>query len=372
MEEQGKKSREAVIVRTSIIGIIANAVLAALKALIGTITGSIAIILDAVNNFTDMVSSIVAIGGTKLAAKRPDRKHPMGYGRIEYLGSLSIAGLILYAGITAVVESVDKIIHPTPVEYTTVSLIILAAAVIVKLLLGRYVKAQGKKVDADALVASGTEAMFDAIMSTSVLACALLNRFTGINAEPYLGVVISLMIIKTSTEMLLKTVNDLIGIRSDPELVRAVKRSVKSVPNVRGAYDVVLNSYGPSRVYGSLHIEVPDTMTVDELDRLTRQIEKTVLKDTGVNLTGVGIYAKNTHDEAIIEMRNEVYRIATRHEWAIGAHGFYVDIEKKEMRFDTVVSFDKQFDEAEAEITAEVKAAFPGYEVFVGADADIS
>ena len=159
--------RNKVIIRTSIIGIIANIFLAAFKAAVGLAANSIAVVLDAVNNLSDALSSIVTIIGTRLANKLPDRKHPLGHGRIEYLSAMLVSALVLYAGITALIESVKKIITPEEADYSMVSLIVIASAVIVKILLGRYVKAQGEKVNSGSLIASGSDATFDAILSAS-------------------------------------------------------------------------------------------------------------------------------------------------------------------------------------------------------------
>ena len=167
-------SRDKVIIRTSIIGILANVMLAAFKAIIGLASNSIAVILDAVNNLSDALSSIITIVGTKLAGKLPDKKHPLGYGRIEYLSAMIVSGIVLYAGITSAVESVKKIIHPEKPDYSVTSLIIIAVAVGVKIILGRFVKAQGEKVHSGSLIASGSDAMFDAILSSSVLASAII------------------------------------------------------------------------------------------------------------------------------------------------------------------------------------------------------
>ena len=165
-------NRDKIIIRTSVIGILANVLLAGFKALIGIVSHSIAVLLDAVNNLSDALSSIITIVGTKLSGRLPDKKHPLGYGRIEYLSAMVVSGIVLYAGITSAVESVKKIIHPEQPDYSVVSLVIIAVAVAVKIALGRYVKAQGKKVNSGSLVASGSDAMFDAILSASVLACA--------------------------------------------------------------------------------------------------------------------------------------------------------------------------------------------------------
>ena len=159
--------RNSVIIRTSIIGIVTNVFLAAFKAVIGLMSNSIAVILDAVNNLSDALSSIITIVGTKLAGKLPDKKHPLGYGRIEYLSALTVAGIIFYAGVTSAVESVEKILYPEKPEYGTISLVIIAAAVVVKIVLGKYVKSQGETVNSGSLIASGSDALFDAVLSLS-------------------------------------------------------------------------------------------------------------------------------------------------------------------------------------------------------------
>ena len=188
--------RDKIIVRTSIIGILVNVLLSSFKLAVGLISHSIAVMLDAVNNLSDALSSVITIVGTKLANKAPDKKHPLGYGRIEYLSALIVAGIVLYAGITSLVESVKKIIHPQTADYSTVALIIIAVAVVVKLILGLYVKKQGEKAESGALRATDADALFDAVLSLSVLASAIIFLTTGYSIEAYVGVVISVVIIK--------------------------------------------------------------------------------------------------------------------------------------------------------------------------------
>ncbi|MBP5618582.1 MAG: cation transporter, partial [Clostridia bacterium] len=211
--------REKGIVRTSIIGIVTNVFLAGFKAAIGLLSHSIAVTLDPVNNLSDALSSVVTILGAKLGGKQPDKKHPLGYGRIEYLSSMIVAALVLYAGITSLVESIKKIIHPEAADYSTVSLIIISVAIVVKLLLGLYVKKQGKQVNSGALTASGSDALFDAILSASVLASAIVFLIWGVSLEAYVGVVIAIFIIKAGLEMMVETLNDIIGKREDAETV---------------------------------------------------------------------------------------------------------------------------------------------------------
>ncbi len=364
--------RNKIIVRTSIIGILANVFLAAFKAAVGLLSHSIAVILDAVNNLSDALSSVITIVGTKLAGKKPDKNHPMGYGRIEYITSMLVAALVIYAGITSLVESVKKIIEPETPEYSTLSLIIIGVAVVVKILLGRYVKKQGEKVNSGALIASGSDASFDAVLSASVLVCAIIFTATGLSLEAYVGVIISGFIIKAGIEMMLETLNEILGHRGDGDLIRKLKKLLSEEEEVYGAYDLILYNYGPSKDYASVHLELPDTMTVDEVDRLTRRQQLKVFKETGVILTGVGVYSHNTADDEAARIRNEVQKAVLSHEWALQLHGFYADTVNKTMRFDVVMSFDVDREEALATVIKEVQAMYPDYDLQIVSDVDVS
>lgn len=365
-------SRDKVIIRTSVIGIAANVLLAAFKATIGIVSHSIAVTLDAVNNLSDALSSIITIVGTKLSGRLPDKKHPMGYGRIEYLSAMIVSGIVLYAGITSAVESVKKIFHPEQPEYSTVSLAIIAVAVVVKIVLGRYVKAQGEKVNSGSLVASGSDAMFDAILSASVLACAIVFMVSGVSLEAYVGAGISAVIVKSGIEMMIETLNQILGERADKETTDQIKQLLTEEPVVRGAYDLIMYNYGPDKDLASVHLELPDTMTVREVDRLTRKLEAKVQRETGVILTGVGVYSYNTGNTEAARIQNDVRERVLAHDWAVQFHGFYVDVEAKEMAFDVVMSFDIAPREGVEIICREIQQAYPDYRIVVAPDIDAS
>ena len=214
--------RDKIIVKTSVIGILVNLVLVAFKATIGIMVNSIAITLDAVNNLTDALSSIITIIGTKLAGRAPDKDHPYGYGRIEYFSSVIIAVIVLLAGITALEESVPKIFNPVLADYTFVSIFIIAVAVVVKFLLGRYVKGKGKEINSQSLVASGSDALFDAVLSLSTVVAAIISYFWNISLEGILGTIIAFVIIKAAIEMLSETLSSMIGTRVDSEITDKV------------------------------------------------------------------------------------------------------------------------------------------------------
>ena len=371
MESVAKK-RENIIVRTSLIGILVNVFLAASKMAAGLLSRSIAIVLDGVNNLSDALSSVVTIIGAKLAGRAPDKQHPLGHGRIEYLSSLIVSALVIYAGISAMISSVDKIIHPEEPDYSTLTLVLMGVAIVAKLVLGTYVKNQGKKVHSVALVASGSDASFDAILSASVLVCALLFILLKVSLEPYVGILISLFILRAGIGMMRETISAILGQRADPETTKAVREILTSEPGIRGAYDLILHNYGPERNYASVHIELPDTMTVAEVDKLTRRMETKVFEQTGVILTGIGIYSYNTGNDWASRVHNQVQELVLKHDWALQMHGFYMDVKEKAIMFDVVLNFGVEPKEAVEQLTQEVQELVPGYTVAIVPDIDIS
>ena len=361
-------SRQDKIVKTSIIGIIVNLILVVFKAFVGIITNSIAITLDAVNNLTDALSSIITIIGAKLAGRAPDKNHPYGYGRIEYFSSVIIAAIVLWAGITALMESWPKIFNPDVTSYTTVSLIIIAVAVVVKFVLGQYVKGVGEDINSQALVASGSDAFFDAILSLSTLIGALISIFFHISLEGILGVIISFVIIKASIDMLKETLDSMIGARVDSELSRKIKESICEIPEVYGAYDLSLHNYGPEDMQGSVHVEIDDNLTALEIHNLTRQISFKIFKEFSIALT-VGIYARNNKYNNI---RNELYEIASKYEEVIEIHGFIVYEEENLITFDIIVDFDANREEVKNKILSEIKEKYPNFNYIMIDDYDVS
>ena len=360
------------IVRTSAAAILTNLLLAACKAAAGVMTHSIAVTLDAVNNLSDVLSSVITIAGMKLAGKRPDREHPMGHGRIEYISAMVVSVIVLYAGLSALRESVVKILHPVPVQYGVVPLLILTAAVPVKILLGLYVRKTGEKVHSGALIASGTDALSDAALSGSVLAAALLYLAFGISLEAWVGLLIACFIIRAGIGMIRETADDILGKRADENKTREIRRILNAQPQVKGAYDLILHNYGPEREYGSVHLELPDTMTVEEVDVLSRKLEAEVYAETGVILTGIGVYSYNTEDSEAAAIRNTVQEKVLSHDWALQLHGFHVDTEAKAMEFDVVMSFDIDARRGLDILGEEIRALYPDYSVSITPDVDMT
>ena len=368
--------REKEIIKTSIIGIIGNIILVGFKAFVGLVAGSISIVMDALNNLTDALSSIITIVGTKLSNKRPNKKHPYGYGRIEYITSTLIAFLILFAGGMAIYESIKSIIdyfqNGTMPEFEVYSIIIIAAAIVVKVGIGLYFRHKAKKTDSDALDASGKDALFDSILSTSTLVGMLVAKFFGLYVEGYLGIIIGLFIIKSGIEVLMESLSSMIGDRFDKELVVKIKNDINSIDGVLGSYDLILNSYGHNKNIGSVHIGVKDNITSKEIQEIERNITSLMYSKYNTIIT-VGVYAENINDEESKKIHDGILKVIKDYQYILQIHGFYVDFQKKLINFDLVISFDDEKPhETIQKIKEEISKNNPDYVVIINYDQDFT
>ena len=353
-------NRNQQIIRTSMVGIAANLFLAAFKAVAGWVAGSVAIIMDAVNNLSDALSSVITIVGTKLSEKPADRNHPFGYGRVEYFSAIIIAVIVVSTGIMSLVESVGKVIHPSPPSYSAVTLTIIIVAIVVKLVLGAYVKRQGSRLQSNALQASGADATFDAVVTLSTLASAGIMLLTEVNLDGILGAAISPLIIKAGIGMIGAPVGQLLGESISNEMMRSIKQDVKQIDGVMGVYDIILNYYGPNAIIGSLHISVPDTMTAARIHGLTRSITQLLYDKYHVIVT-VGIYAVSTSGR-LKQLEESVLAFAEHYPHVVQVHGYFYLEEKHTITFDVVtdesVSDDNTFHQ---ELMQAMRKAYPDF-----------
>lgn len=363
--------REKAIVRVSAVGIVVNIVLVAFKAAVGFVSGSVAIIMDALNNLTDVLSSVITIVGTKIAAKAPDKKHPYGHGQVEYVTSITVAVVILLAGVTALVESGKKIVEPEAAVYSVLSLIIIAVSVAGKLLLGRYVKARGRALNSEALIGSGTDALLDALISLSTLAAAVVSMLWHVNPEGWLGLVIAVVMLRSGVQLLMTSLGEIIGARVDSELSGRLKAFICRYPGVLGAYDLTLHRYGPEKIIGSVHVELPDETTAKDIHALTRRISEDVFQDFGILLT-IGIYASNTSVGEFAGMKEELRSLIVEYPEVLQMHGFYVDTGRGLVTFDLIIDFEsKRKEMIRDQLIARMKERYPDYDFAVVLDSDI-
>ena len=371
-----EKLREKEIIKTSFIGIVGNFFLVMFKAFVGIIAGSISIIMDAVNNFTDALSSIITIIGTKLSAKKPNKKHPYGYGRIEYITSTLIAMFILFAGGMAIYESIKSIIdyfkNGTMPTFEIYSIIIIASMIVVKVLIGLFFMNKGKRIDSDALKASGMDALFDSILSTSTLIGIFIAKYLGFYVEGYLGIAIGLFILKSGFEVLKESLSSMIGDRFDKEYVLNIKNEISKIDGVNGTYDLILNSYGHNKNIGSVHIGVSDTLSAKEIQAIERTITGMMYYKYNTIMT-VGIYAENFSDDFTNNTYKSILKIINKYKTVLETHWFYIDNEQKTINFDLVISFDDEKpNETIESIKTECESLVNNYKIIINYDQDFT
>ena len=371
-----KNIREREIIKTSFIGIFGNIILVLIKAFVGIIAGSISIIMDAVNNFTDALSSFITIIGTKLANKMPNKKHPYGYGRIEYITSTLIAILILFAGGTAIYESIKSIIdyfkYRSMPQFEIYSIIIIASAIFVKVLIGLFFRYKGKKIDSNALRASGLDALFDSVLSLSTLIGMIIAKYANVYIEGYLGILIGIFIIKSGFEVLKESLSSMIGDRFEKEYINEIKNEILNVSGVLGCYDLILNSYGHNKNIGSVHIGVSDELTAIQIQAIEREISNIMYNKYDTIMT-IGIYAENLSDDFSKNIYGKILEIINKYEHVLQIHGFYVDYSSRSIYYDLVISFD---DDKPAETIRKIKEEtlkiINDYNIVINYDQDFS
>lgn len=362
------RARDHEIVKASVIGIVGNMLLVVFKLIVGFVSHSIAIILDGVNNATDALSSIITIVGTKLAGRRPDKNHPFGYGRVEYLTSVVIAVIILVAGVISLRESILKIIHPGTPTYSAITITVIIVAILAKVVLGIVFKRYGDKTKSEALIASGIDSDYDAVLSAGTLVVAIVQNVWGLNIDGFVGIIISVVVCKAGIEVLRDALAPIIGSPEDKELVASIRKYILAFPEVHDVHDVILDNFGPNKVIGSVHIKVSDTLSAREVGELSRQITKGLKEKFCVDLT-VGIYTENTTDE-YAPMKEELDAAVKEHKEITGVHAFYVDPDTKKCYFDLVMDVEADGKRIEEELIQDLHRKHPDYSYDVQIDTD--
>lgn len=367
--------REKKIIRTSWTGVAVNILLSAFKAVTGIVANSIAIVLDAINNLSDAFSATVTIIGMKVAGKPADKEHPYGHGRAEYFTAIIIAAVIVIAGITSLVESFKKILHPEPTEYTVAALVVLITAIAAKIVLGKYVKKTGREVNSESLIATGSDALFDALITGSTLLAAICgmvfgDRLSMVPVDGILGALIAVVIVKAGYEMMMKPINELMGERIPTGLAKSIRSEICRIPPVMGAYDLQLHNYGPEQIIGAVNISIPEEMTAQQIHFLTQHIKEDIQKKYGVMLT-IGIYAVITGDKDIVAMQESISSMVESMPGVLQVHGMFINTADRKVSFDIVIDFSvKDIAALKKDIAACIGARYPGFDVQVHIDKD--
>lgn len=351
--------RSRIIARTSALGVCANLFIALVKVILGIITSSIAIVSEGVNNATDALTSVLTLVGAKLATKKPDKKHPFGYGRIEYLTSLIIAVVILISGVEMLIESVKLIFTPAELSVTYMSLAIVAFSAVIKFFLGTYTVKMGKKMGSGSLVALGVDSRNDCLVSFITLASATVFLIFDFSVDAYAGIITSVLIVKAGFEILKDTVSELLGRAGEKDLADRLYEEIRQTEGVINAADMMLHNYGPNSYSGSVNIEIDHTKTVGEIYQFIHALQLRIMKEYNVVMV-FGVYAVDNDSERSKCVRETVENFIGEYGHIKSYHAIYFDSLSDKLYCDLVVDYElKDWDRLKMDFTEYMKIRYP-------------
>lgn len=315
------EEREKIGTQASIAGIAVNTGLFILKFLLGTMMRSMAVIADGFNNLSDVASSIVSLIGFRVAGKKPDAKHPFGYGRIEYISALVVSFLILTTGLSVIKDSFSSIFKPTELTVTTIGFIGLLISIIAKIILGLYTKRLGKKINSVSLIASGTDALNDVIVTLATIVSIVVFRFFKVNIDGYIGCIVALFIIKAGIEVVVDALGPLLGQPADKEIVDKIEELILAGKGIVGVHDLVVHNYGPGRVFASAHAEIPSDCDLLKMHEIIDQIENTIYNELNIEIT-IHFDPIDINNEKLSEMKEKIAKIVTDIDENLKFHDF--------------------------------------------------
>jgi len=360
---QNPASREGVVVTTSALGLLVNLPVAVVKIIIGLLSSSLAILSEGAHNAADAATSLLTIVGVKLAGRRPTRKHPFGFGRMEYLTALVIAGLILFTGVEFLLSAVEQIRHPVATDISSASLLILACSAVIKLALGLYTMRVGKSVDSAALVALGTESRNDCLMSGVTILSAIVYIMFGISVDAWAGLLIAALIIKAGLSLLLETLGDLLGRTPDKDLADRLYKEIRACPMVINAADMCLHNYGPDNYQGSVNLELAYDRSVEEVYSTIHELQLRIMHEYGVTLV-FGIYAVDNVSPDSRALRACVAQFVRQTEHVESYHALFKSEKEKRIYCDFIVDYElRDWECVERAFAAYMAGQYPGYDV---------
>ncbi len=336
---QDPNEREGVITAVSALGIAVNLLIAAAKVVLGLLASSIAIVSEGVNNASDALTSVLTLVGSRLAGKHPDGKHPFGYGRVEYLTSLVIAGLILFTGIEMLMSSVRLIFEPSELNISVPALVVVAASAVIKFFLGVFTVNAGRRSDSGALVGVGLDCRNDSFISIVTILSAVVFIVFHVSVDAYVGVLMSLLVIKAGFDVLRDTVSELLGRPGDAELAAKLYREIRSTPGILGAVDMMLHNYGPDAYSGSVNVEIDHEKTVGEVYEFLHALQLRIMHEYKVTLV-FGVYAVDSDHEEVKGIRRQIAEFVRGHEHVKSFHAVYLDPASPRLYCDLIVDYE--------------------------------
>lgn len=304
-----------------IVGIASNLLLFALKLAAGLLTGSIAIMADAVNNLADCTSSIVTLLGFKLSGMPADEQHPYGHARYEYISGLVVSFFVLAIGFQFLLSSIQKIRSPEVVLFTPAAMVVLIVSIAVKLWQGMFNKNIGVRIDSFPLKATATDSLNDVFITTAVLIGAVVAQWTGWQLDGFMGVLVAAFILYSGVQLVIETLNPLIGMAPDKEMIQQIQQKILGYPTVMGLHDLIVHNYGPGCCFASVHVEVPAEQDILVSHDIIDNIEKDFALEMGIQMV-IHLDPIVTDDQQLSRYRDEVDAMVRSIDPQLSTHDF--------------------------------------------------
>lgn len=358
---------------SSIVGIITNTLLFIIKIIAGTLSGSIAIVADAVNNLSDSASSVVTLVGFKISGKPADEKHPYGHARMEYISALIVSFIILFLGLQLMKSSFSEILNPEPSEFSALSVVILVTAILIKLWQCLFYHKMGKRINSTAIIATSMDSRNDIIATSAVLLALITTRLTGLELDGYMGVIVALFILLSGISLIRDTINPLLGTAPTNEMVDEMYKKILSYDGIIGLHDLHVHKYGEGKCFASVHCEVDAQQDIMISHDIIDNIERDFLRDMGTHLV-VHLDPVVVDDERTNELKKVILELIADISPEIGMHDFRVvwGISHSNLIFDVVVPFEFKYSDKElsAMIEEKVSKMDPTYYTVLTVDHD--
>lgn len=337
--ENKKKLREKKIQTATFIGIAVNLIIGTIKIICGMLSNSVAIISDGANNATDTLSSFVTLFGLKLANKRPDKGHPLGHGRFEYISALIVSFIVLGTGLIFLKDSVNAILTKQSAVVSGYMIIIISFTVLIKIALCFINRKIGEEADSQALKASASDALSDALASSITIASSFISKFTSFPIDGCAGIAVSVFIMLNGYFSLRDTISSILGERPQKETVNKIRSIIEKHHPLHGGYDLMLHQYGPELSIGTCNVEVPSDATAEEIFDAMTDAQHEIYNTMGIYLT-LGMYAVNDKNPTVIKMKDDILdTLKCIDKSVLSIHGFHVHFKSSMVHFDVVVDF---------------------------------
>ena len=364
--------RERYCVLAGALGILCNLVLFAVKLTIGRLMNSISILSDAFNNLSDMGSSVISILGAKMSNRRPDREHPFGHGRMEYIASFLVACIIFIVGFELLRSSVDKILHPEPVRFSVVLVVILSLSLLVKLWMFSYNRYMGKQIDSTVLRAAASDSLNDVAATAAVIVATVVGNFVAFPIDGIMGVLVSVLIMRSGFQIAKEVADRLLGQRPDPALVKELSDRIVSYDGIIGIPDMIVHNYGPGRNFASVHAEVSDDCDIIKIHEIIDAAEQAIFRETGVEIV-IHMDPVSLNSPETQELKKLVVQIISEIDPALTIHDFRITKGQSRINviFDLVVPIEAtpaRRKEITSEIAVRLRAADPRYTAVIQVD----